>query len=95
MGRLMLAVLGGLAEFERELIRARTTEGRKRAVARGVKLGRKPKLTAHQAKEARRRWDTLTPARLSARSRAATTLATARFLGSRHSGGLRWAHYPV
>ena len=30
-GRLMLTVLGGLAEFERELIRARTGEGRKRA----------------------------------------------------------------
>ena len=44
----MLTVLGGLAEFERELIRARTGEGRARAKARGVKLGRKPKLTAHQ-----------------------------------------------
>jgi DNA invertase Pin-like site-specific DNA recombinase len=54
-GRLMLAVLGGLAEFERELIRARTTEGRARAVARGVKLGRKPKLTPHQKKEILRR----------------------------------------
>src|SRR5262245_46755763 len=39
-GRLMLTVLGGLAEFERELIRARTGEGRKRAKDRGVKLGR-------------------------------------------------------
>jgi len=39
-GRLMLTVLGGLAEFERELIRARTGEGRKRAMARGVKFGR-------------------------------------------------------
>jgi DNA invertase Pin-like site-specific DNA recombinase len=36
-GKLMLAVLGGLAEFERELIRARTDDGRKRAKARGVK----------------------------------------------------------
>ena len=45
-GRLMLTVLGGLAEFERELIRARTGEGRKLAKARGVKMGRKPKLTA-------------------------------------------------
>ena len=44
-GRLMLTVLGGLAEFERELIRARTDEGRKRAMARGVRFGRKPKLT--------------------------------------------------
>ena len=43
-GRLMLTVLGGLAEFERELIRARTGEGRKRAQARGVKFGRPPKL---------------------------------------------------
>jgi DNA invertase Pin-like site-specific DNA recombinase len=35
-GRLMLTVLGGLAEFERELIRARTGEGRARAKARGA-----------------------------------------------------------
>jgi DNA invertase Pin-like site-specific DNA recombinase len=51
-GRLMLTVLGGLAEFERELIRARTDEGRKRAQARGQRFGRKPKLTAHQRAEA-------------------------------------------
>jgi DNA invertase Pin-like site-specific DNA recombinase len=51
-GRLMLTVLGGLAEFERELIKARTDEGRKRAQGRGVKFGRKPKLTAHQIAEA-------------------------------------------
>jgi len=56
-GRLMLTVLGGLAEFERELIRVRTGEGRARAVARGVKMGRKPKLTAHQQREATRRRD--------------------------------------
>jgi DNA invertase Pin-like site-specific DNA recombinase len=54
-GRLMLTVLGGLAEFERELIRARTGEGRSRAQARGVKMGRPPKLTPHQVKEALRR----------------------------------------
>ena len=54
-GRLMLTVLGGLAEFERELIRARTAEGRARAVAKGVKLGRKPKLTPHQRQEAKQR----------------------------------------
>src|SRR3712207_1100331 len=51
-GRLMLTVLGGLAEFERDLIRTRTGEGRARAKARGVKLGRKPKLTPHQKREA-------------------------------------------
>jgi DNA invertase Pin-like site-specific DNA recombinase len=56
-GRLMLTVLGGLAEFERDLIRARTGEGRARAVARGVKMGRKPKLTPHQQKEAIERRD--------------------------------------
>jgi DNA invertase Pin-like site-specific DNA recombinase len=56
-GRLMLTVLGGLAEFERDLIRARTCEGRERAKARGVKLGRKPKLTEHQKREAIRRRD--------------------------------------
>jgi DNA invertase Pin-like site-specific DNA recombinase len=51
-GRLMLTVLGGLAEFERHLILERTTEGRKRAQARGVRFGRKFKLTAHQRQEA-------------------------------------------
>jgi DNA invertase Pin-like site-specific DNA recombinase len=56
-GRLMLTVLGGLAEFEKELIRARTGEGRERAKARGVKMGRKPKLTDHQKREAIRRCD--------------------------------------
>jgi DNA invertase Pin-like site-specific DNA recombinase len=51
-GRLMLTVLGGLAEFERDLIRARTGEGRKRAKARGVHMGRPPALDAHQRREA-------------------------------------------
>src|SRR6266404_4037566 len=54
-GRLMLIVLGGLAEFERDLIRARTGEGRKRAKARGVRFGRPSKLTPHQRQEALRR----------------------------------------
>ena len=51
-GRLMLTVLGGLAEFERELIRARTGDGRARAKARGVRFGRPSALTAHQRAEA-------------------------------------------
>jgi len=54
-GRLMLTVLGGLAEFERELIKARTGEGRKRAQARGVRFGRKPKLSEYQIAEALQR----------------------------------------
>ena len=67
-GRLMLTVLGGLAEFERELIRARTGEGRERAKARGVKMGRPPKMTPHQIKEALRRRDNGEPMRDIARS---------------------------
>ena len=66
-GRLMLTVLGGLAEFERDLIRARTTEGRERAKANGVKMGRPPKLTAHQKKEAIKRRDAGEPTREIAR----------------------------
>jgi DNA invertase Pin-like site-specific DNA recombinase len=54
-GRLMLTVLGGLAEFERSLIVARTDEGRKRAKERGVKFGRPKKLTPHQRQEALQR----------------------------------------
>jgi DNA invertase Pin-like site-specific DNA recombinase len=51
-GKLMLTVLGGLAEFERTLIRARTDDGRKRALAAGIRFGRKPKLTPYQRQEA-------------------------------------------
>jgi len=54
-GRLMLTVLGGLAEFERELIRSRTSEGRARAKARGQSLGRPFKLTPHQRLEVLKR----------------------------------------
>jgi DNA invertase Pin-like site-specific DNA recombinase len=49
--RLILIVLGGLAEFEKELIKNRTSEGGERAKARSVRMGRKPKLTPHQQKE--------------------------------------------
>ena len=73
-GRLMLTVLAGLAEFERELIRARTGEGRERAKARGVKLGRKFKLTPHQQREARAR-----------RNRGETLMDIARSYNVSHS----------
>jgi DNA invertase Pin-like site-specific DNA recombinase len=56
-GRLILTVLGGLAEFERHLIVARTSAGRKRAKAHGVLFGRPPKLTPHQRREAIARRD--------------------------------------
>jgi DNA invertase Pin-like site-specific DNA recombinase len=67
-GRLMLTVLGRPAEFERELIRARTGEGRERAKARGVKMGRRPKLTDHQKREALKRCDAGEPMREIART---------------------------
>jgi DNA invertase Pin-like site-specific DNA recombinase len=54
-GRLMLAVLGGLADVERDLIRTRTAEGRSRAKARGQHMGRPPALTPQQQAEARQR----------------------------------------
>jgi DNA invertase Pin-like site-specific DNA recombinase len=51
-GKLILAVLGALAEFERSMILARTADGRKRAQARGVRFGREPKLSEFQIREA-------------------------------------------
>jgi len=54
-GRLMIAVLGGLADVERDLNRTRTAEGRSRAKARGKHMGRPPSLTPEQQKEATRR----------------------------------------
>jgi DNA invertase Pin-like site-specific DNA recombinase len=54
-GRCMLAVLGGLADVERDLIRTRTAEGRSRAKAQGKHMGRPPSLTPAQQKEATRR----------------------------------------
>jgi DNA invertase Pin-like site-specific DNA recombinase len=67
-GRLMLTILTGLAEFERELIRTRTGEGGARAKARGVKMGRPPKMTPHQIKEALHRRDAGEPMRDIART---------------------------
>ncbi len=54
-GRLLSTLLASIAEFERELIRERTGEGRKRAMAAGVKFGRKPKLSDYQRAEAVKR----------------------------------------
>jgi DNA invertase Pin-like site-specific DNA recombinase len=51
-GRLMVTVLGGLAEFERSLIKARTDVGIRRARQNGVRFGRPPKLTRHQQQQA-------------------------------------------
>jgi DNA invertase Pin-like site-specific DNA recombinase len=54
-GRLVLATFLGMAEFDRRLIASRAAEGVERARARGVKMGRRPKLTPHQQNEARQR----------------------------------------
>jgi DNA invertase Pin-like site-specific DNA recombinase len=51
----LLTVLEGIAAFERDVRSARTEAGQARAVARGVKLGRKPKLTPKQEQDALRR----------------------------------------
>jgi DNA invertase Pin-like site-specific DNA recombinase len=54
-GRLLSTLLASIAEFERELIRERTGEGRKRAMAAGIKFGRKRKLSDCQRAEAIKR----------------------------------------
>jgi DNA invertase Pin-like site-specific DNA recombinase len=90
-GRVILTVLGGLAEFERELIRERTGEGRRRAAAAGKKFGRKSKLIAYQGPEvARRRADGESLMAL-ARSFGVTHTTILRTLGGarRHADGFR------
>src|ERR1700756_892757 len=54
-GRLLVTMLAAIAEFERELIRERTSAGRERAMAEGVKFGRKRKLSDYQRAEAIKR----------------------------------------
>ena len=81
-GRLMLAVLGGLADVERDLIRTRTAEGRSRAKARGQHMGRPSKLNVAQQTEARlRRADGATLSEL-ARSYNVSPSAISRLLRS-------------
>ena len=54
-GRLLSTLLAAIADFERDLIRERTGEGRKRAMANGVKFGRTRKLSDYQRAEAMKR----------------------------------------
>jgi DNA invertase Pin-like site-specific DNA recombinase len=77
-GRLLLTILGGLAEFERSLILARTDEGRKRAKANGIKFGRKPVLSPYQRQEA-----------LARREAGESSVAIARTYGVSHQTILR------
>ena len=80
-GGLMPTVLGRMADFERELIRARMTEGRWRALARGVKLGRKLKSARRQQKEALRHIDAGETTREIARSYNAHNSTIPRLAG--------------
>ena len=67
-GRLMLTILGGLAEFERSLIKDRCDTGIARAKAAGVRFGRKPKLNPFQRAEAIKRRDAGEPQSLIAKT---------------------------
>jgi len=83
-GRLMLTVLGGLAEFERELIKARTSEGRQRAKARGQHMGRPPALDPHQRREA-----------IDRRSKGESLAEIARTFGVSHTTIMRLTAAPA
>ena len=82
-GKLMLAVIGGLAEYERSLIVSRTAEGRKRAMAAGVRFGRPKKLSDFQAREAIRRRDNGEPLSLIAMSYRVSAKTIARLEAAR------------
>jgi DNA invertase Pin-like site-specific DNA recombinase len=84
-GRLMLTVLGGLAEFERELIKARTGEGRTRAKARGQHMGRPGALTRHQRDEALQALDAGTATQADLARRFNVSQATISRLLKHHS----------
>ncbi len=58
-GRLLSTLLAAIAEFERDLIRERTGDGRKRAMAKGVKFGRKPDFQRQEAIRRRAAGETL------------------------------------
>ena len=77
-GRLMLTILGGLAEFERELILARTGDGRARAKAKGVRFGR-PRKLSHTS--GRRPYSASQTARRKPMSRGPTTWTRPRSVG--------------
>jgi len=49
-GKMIMTIFAGLAEFERDLIRARTGAGRTEALKRGVKFGRPNKISDKQLK---------------------------------------------
>ena len=77
---IVFAILGVAAKLEHRRIRERTARGRADAKAKGVKFGRKPKLTPHQQREAQQR---LAAGRRNAAWPAATMSVRRRFRGKR------------
>jgi DNA invertase Pin-like site-specific DNA recombinase len=75
MSKLMLSILGGVAEFERSLIRERQRKGISIAQRRGVYRGRKRSLTVDQVDEIRRRAAAVDPAALVRTQESRTALA--------------------
>lgn len=96
-GKLMLTVLGGLAEFERSLILARTGEGRARAKAAGVKFGRKLKLDLHQRREVLERLAAGEPASAIAKTYGvdAVTILRIRWREEEREGAVHQLPVPV
>lgn len=54
-GKLLYTFISGLAEFERQLLSQRTKQGLEAARKRGKRLGRRPKMTDQQIRDAKRR----------------------------------------
>jgi DNA invertase Pin-like site-specific DNA recombinase len=91
IGKLMLTVLSGVAEFELNLIALRTSEGRQRAMKAGVRFGPKPKLSPHQIQEITKRKEAGESCRFLARSYgvSANTISRIGRLSSSYSGGVQ------
>lgn len=66
VGQLLTVLLAGIAEYERSLILTRTTEGRQRAKAQGVRFGRPTKLKAAQLAHVRRNRENQTVGQMAA-----------------------------
>jgi DNA invertase Pin-like site-specific DNA recombinase len=79
---MVLTVLSGVVEFERNLISLRTSDGRERAKKAGVKFGPKPKLSSHQIEEVRQRKERGESCRFLARSYGVSPNTISRIKGA-------------
>src|SRR5271154_4179405 len=82
MGRSFMAMMSAMAEDERLRIIKRTHEGRKIAQGKGVRMGRKPKLTPPQIKEARQRLAKGEPTRDLAKSYGVSVSTISRLMAA-------------